>query len=199
MRLEHYLTEQYIVGPVLDNILSKINNECKPFLKELKGANKFLYRGTRPFDDDIEKKIVRTDRKPKLIEKELHNKLDEYTKKKFGWHMRTEGLFTTNNIRTAKNFSVDGNVVLVFPIGKFEYMYYSDVEYLYSLYDTYIIGNERDFNDITDEIDQYKTNKLHQYLADMYNKPSECVIHCKEYYIVNYEHEDNLRQLLGMK
>ena len=132
MRLIHYLNEEN------DNTIDVIKRECKPFLNEFGKCYKnrnFIYRGMkRGIPGKIELKVVRKDRRPKIIRKELHEYLSKISKELFGWDIRSEGAFTADSF-IASRF---GKVGIFIPIGIYKYVYVdltkSDI---YSLYDGY--------------------------------------------------------------
>lgn len=139
MRLNNYLNEvkDYILenGPPVWRILLK---DCKSFLKELEktklSPSRWVFRGTKRIRSDkgIEEIIPRRDRYPKDMPPELHNKYDEEFHRKFRWNPRSEGVFTTGKFSTAGTY---GQANLVFPIGKYRYIWSPEIDDLYSYSD----------------------------------------------------------------
>jgi hypothetical protein len=62
----------------------------------------------------------------------LHNKFDEEFANKFGWHARSEGVFTTTSRRTAATY---GRAYIFFPTGHYEYIWSDEVDDLYTTVD----------------------------------------------------------------
>jgi hypothetical protein len=154
MRLQQYLTESTeLTTKNWEKLKSAINKDCKPFIKEIKVAKNLLLRGVKPYAVPIvfTVKNVRKDRKPRLVDKELHKRIGKLSKKLFGWNIREEGVFTTISYSIARHW---GQPIIVFPIGKFKYVWSDNVEDLYYGYDTY--NTIYDYNDeyIKDFIEQ---------------------------------------------
>jgi len=186
MKFKHYLDEQIKDFSYIFNLIDK---DCKPFLKELKGTNKLLWRGSQSVPEEIERKRVRKDRKPRLLPWEIHKFLSDESKKFFGWDIRREGLFAVNNVFYARRW---GEPVIIFPIGQFKYVWIKNVDVLYSLYGKFEYGNieEKNKKRILDILKKdYKAHNLRNYIKSTTN--GECIINCNEYYMVNknYEHD----------
>lgn len=137
MKLEKYITESDSAiienGPRIWGILT---TECRPFLKEFQktglAGKKWLYRGsdkTIPSRSrGIKAFIPRTDRRPKDMSQELHQRFDEAFNSTFKWYPRSEGVFTTSKRQVAGNY---GKPYLFFPEGKYRYIWSDDVDDLY--------------------------------------------------------------------
>lgn len=176
MRLKAYLNESYTTT---EDVINMIKNNClRSYLVQTKG--RFLYRGMRTVRD-IEEVKPRTDRYPKDMPGDLHDKLDDLFKRKFRWKARSEGVFVTGNIREAREY---GTECIFFPIGKFEYIWSSRVDDLYSKLedekyleapeDIYI-GREDWFHKYGEESTsgQWKfRGKLYDRTADIYDDPN---------------------------
>lgn len=201
MKLQQYINEMVSIKK-WEELRDIIDKECQPFIKELKGCNTLLYRGVQNMPSFYDKKIPRTDRKPRLIQPDLHKKLGDLSKKKFGWNIREEGIFTTNNKSYTKQW---GKPSIVFPIGNFEYVYNNNVEDLYGLYDQWYTTS--DINDIKadkffksyiiPEINKYNTNDIKSYLKKPSKNQSECIIKCKSYFSINAEWDKTLIAWFG--
>jgi len=207
MRLQQYITESTeLTTKNWEKLKSAINKDCKPFIKEIKGANNLLLRGVN--SSDIPKvfkpKNVRKDRKPRMVGKKLHKRIGELSKKLYGWNIREEGVFTTISYDAARHW---GHPIIMFPIGKFKYVWSDDVEDLYHGYDTYnsMYNNEyqKDFIEqsnknvwksyIEPAVKGYHTTNLKQYLNSSTNNISECIINCDKYYMINFEWLETLK------
>jgi len=141
MKLEKYLTESdnAIVenGPRIWQILL---SECRPFLKEFKktglAGKRWIWRGSAKNipgkNRGIKAIIPRTDRRPKDMSRELHNKFDEDLHDVFGWYPRSEGVFTTGKRSVANSY---GKPYIFFPEGKYQYIWSPDIDDLYGTAD----------------------------------------------------------------
>ena len=205
MRLQQYITESTeLTTKNWEKLKSDINKDCKPFIKEIKGANNLLLRGVNQsvVPTVFTVKNVRKDRKPRMIDKELHKKIGELSKKLFGWNIREEGIFTTISYEAARHW---GHPIIMFPIGKFKYVWSDDVEDLYYGYDIYnpiydyfdddvVQSNEEVWEDtIEPAVKRYHTTNLKQYLNSSTNNISECIINCDKYYMINFEWLETLK------
>lgn len=118
MKFRQYITEEY-GSLAAKKIWNMIERDCKPFLKETRKGGGFLWRGAvGSGEEEIEKRTVRKDRRPRFIPEKLHEWLDKNLKDLFGWNPRSEGLFTAAH-DTARIF---GRARMVFPIGRFKYI-----------------------------------------------------------------------------
>jgi hypothetical protein len=128
MRLKGYLNEEVLV---VDEIVSKLIKDCKPYLKVLAKSNfrYMIYRGTKHTYGTISKVKPRNDRTPKDMHKELHNILDNGFKKKFGWKARSEGVFVNPSQEMLVEY---GLAYMFFPIGKFKFVWSPEIKDLYT-------------------------------------------------------------------
>ncbi len=195
MKFKQCITEM-ITTSKWDELKDILNKDCKSFIKNMKGAKNLLYRGVKAAPSFYDKKNTRSNRKPRLINKSLHDKLGMDAIKRFGWNTREEGIFTTNSILNAKRW---GKPSIVFPIGEFKYVWLKDVNKLYSAYDLWEIYEDlphmqQELWDYTikDSLDQYNTTNLNKYLSTKTFLTSECIIKCKSYYSINIEWNETL-------
>jgi hypothetical protein len=109
--------------------LPRISKECKPYIKEITKGGKFnpFYSG-RKYRGYMFKGRVRTDRKPRDMFPELHEDLDDVFQKKFGWPVRSSGMFVTGNIASSYEY---GHEYMIFPIGNFKYIWSPKINDLY--------------------------------------------------------------------
>ena len=128
MRLIHYLKEDIFDVMELKEFKKKIHAECKPFLNASKGYS--LYRGMYK-KPALGKLKVRKDRKPLDTPLDVHKEFDKIFTKIFGWPARSSGLLTTGDKTVAGSY---GNAYQVFPIGKFRFLWSSNVHDLYGRY-----------------------------------------------------------------
>lgn len=102
----------------IDKLLAK---NCSEFLhenKDLLDNKKFLYRGS----DDIKynncEVTPRSDRLPLSTPIKIHEFLDNYFEKRFGFKYRSGGLFTTLSHSTARSY--DNRVFCIFPVNGYK-------------------------------------------------------------------------------
>lgn len=196
--------QQYIKEDEQNMVLDMLKRDCQPYLKEMKGTTGFPVRYTsRPSIKYIEKLKTRKDRKPLDTPIEVHDYLDDLFKKYHGWKARSEGIFVWSH-----KISNPGNTYLVFPIGKYSYLYNKDIDDLYTTLDEEIFSLEVDMyipkykwvdyldnkevkEDLTKIVKNYKSKGLKS-LASETSKSSliEVMINCKEYYLVERRYED---------
>jgi hypothetical protein len=120
MRLQQYINEE---ESNIDKILSVLQKDCKPFLKEL--DSNFVWRGThRNINAIKELKSRLENRRPSDTDAEVHYHINELFKKKFKWYARN-GVFATGNYQIARDY---GKPFMFFPIGNFKYVWSPDIE-----------------------------------------------------------------------
>lgn len=128
----------------------KVEKDCRDFLRELKkgGNNTFLLRGIRNADADIFIKHSRSDRWPKDTGGEVHEAFDEAFKHLFGWKARSENsVFCSGRYNIVDSY---GDVCIIFPIGRFRYLWSDKITDLYSYTDEGNISTEPDDDTIED-------------------------------------------------
>ena len=187
--------QQYILGEdkKFQQISSMVQRDCKPFIKELKKSNSkkrpFFNRGTTSKTiDDFSKIKVRKDRKPRDTPLEVHNYLDNALKKKFGWKVRSEGVFATSQERTGY-----GTSYIFFPIGKYKYVFSTQILDLYGhlgggyMSDGYL-EISTNIEIINDAINTYKSSDMKEAMETMH----EIIFKCDEYYMINMKYQNVL-------
>ncbi len=107
-----------------------ISEDCSQICNEYKKAGEFLYRATKGFWKDFDKKIPRTDRKPLSTDPKLSEKFDEQFNKLFGWKPRKEGIFCQSDV-TDINIYGDEDFI-VFPKNGFKFLWSEHVEDLWA-------------------------------------------------------------------
>ena len=120
-----------------DKITEKLEDfilkNCQPYLRQNKTGLP-LYRGIggeHVDDDDLDDiliKKVRKNRQPKDTADYLHIIFDEAFKKRFGWGVRSQGLFATGCRESTKHY---GAAYIVFPIGDFSFVFSPEIGDLY--------------------------------------------------------------------
>jgi hypothetical protein len=137
MRLNRYLKEakydnEYIATKVIYPMLVK---NSKPFMIEFlknqrKSGFRWFWRGTDKQITEIGKVTARKNRKPKDTPQKTHELLDALFFKKFGWKVRSEGIFTNPQPGTVMPYGA--YAYAFFPIGKYRYVWSDRVEDLFS-------------------------------------------------------------------
>ena len=131
MKLFKYIREEKQAH--IEFVLNQLKENCAPWLKDPQ-ANGLLYRGTR--SPIINMKVVKArldDRMPKDMPKDIHDELNYWFRKKFGWNVRN-GVFASSNIGIAKNYHHEGDPYIFMPIGKYEYVWSPEVGDLFTDY-----------------------------------------------------------------
>lgn len=194
MKLQKYLTE-YISDKKdimdrnedkdLDNTLTLLERDCKKFINETGG---FLYRGTnRKMGDIIRKMEARSDRKPVDTSPRVHQFADKAFKKRFGWKVRSEGLFTAT--KPAMTTGYGANRYLVFPIGDYKYVWSKEVYDFFiiqsNIMSTYQLNPDTvKYEHIEEIVDMYHDKLLKYAWSDRQSR--EVILHCPNgYYYVN--------------
>ena len=131
MRLANYILneENISTGEELVKVLMR---DCAPFVSDLAIDNfaNFLYRGSQKSFSGIisNKNKPRKDRKPRDTPMELHLRFDKLFQRKFGWKVRSSGVFATPDIYSVEEYGI---FYLFFPIGKYRYVWSPEISDLY--------------------------------------------------------------------
>jgi len=173
-------------------IVKTIKWDCKPFLTQAKG--KILFRGLGYARDDFMKKTVRlSDRVPKDMPEEIHNKLNKFFVMKHGAPFRN-ALFLSGDNAQADEY---GSLYRIYPIGNFEFLWSPAVNDLFSSWEDYAYGwdaeygyPEENLRDFHNEIlkNNYTTNDL----AKAIGSGNEIMLRCKSYYAIDDTSFQNL-------
>lgn len=141
MRLDWAINEKLGIDAIDKNEAAEIARvlsvDCKYYLNEIK--SEFLsrdprwsmfYRGIREHkvNSNIESIQPRKDREPLDMPVAVHDDLDRLFKKKFGWFVRSEGVFVTPSPLNAYGY---GKACIFFPIGNYKYVWSPKIEDLY--------------------------------------------------------------------
>jgi len=131
VKLFKYLLEEKQAH--IEFVLNQLKENCAPWLKDPQ-ANGLLYRGTKsPIINMKVLKVRLDDRTPKDMPKDIHDELNYWFRKKFGWKVRN-GVFASSNIGIAKNYHHEGDPYIFMPIGKYEYVWSPEVGDLFTDY-----------------------------------------------------------------
>lgn len=97
-------------------------------------------------------------RRPLHTKEDLHNKLSELFKDKFGWNPRSEGAFAFSNETKANLF---GNTYLFFPTGEYDFVYNEDIIDLTNFLYNYKNKNKNHTHEfLKDIVNEYKDDNL---------------------------------------
>lgn len=216
---EQLIVEGHTAISTLDTVISKIKEDCKPFLKH----KQLLYRGMEHLGkDNFGYKSVRKDRKPKDSSVPMAEFLDKfYNKHKIP--LRSQSLFCL--ARDAVN--VHGYSYYIFPIGKFKFAWFDEILDLYdadpnsSIYisdddkDSFLkvlktgpsdpdkminmlIDTANDFSsalrvDVVTALESLRDSKPTRNKLPTNKSESEIIIDCKYYYFINVDEITNLQ------
>lgn len=211
MKFQNYLIED---NKSLAYYAKKIQAECKPFLKEIKGARGTLTRH-QTAQGPVFKKVTRKDRRPLDSPPDFHNLVDDWFNKNFGWKARSSGLFCWGT-----PFPLLASDWMVFPAGKFQYVWspkvtdlYGNVEIMFDIAKGERIranepepakgSSDKYMDRATDEAwEAFEKNLAPTYTnknlkkAVIYGK--EIMVNCKYSYLVKQELIQNVNELLGL-
>ena len=189
MRLQKYinnnLNESYMVKDWLE-VVDKLKQDCKPFIREKK-KGKWLYRGIKKSMPPVDIVKPRKNRKPRDMPEDLHDELDYKFKEEFGWKSRSEGVFCTSNMTDAGYY---GEPFIIYPIGKFKYVWSKQISDLYMYLKRNGIIQEVLYQTPTsnkleqiakDIVDLYQEHNL----DDAMDEESEVSILCDSYYALD--------------
>lgn len=200
MRFYNYINEENI-----NKVREDINKLCKPYIKNLKKMasrsdnDKFLFSGRKSSASDVIKGKVRQDRRPKDMPLEVHELLDKQFQKEFGIKARSNSLFCTLRVSTAKAYGVP---YYIFPIGNYTTIWSNEVndlfewikddigtsrrndfDHLHGAIDNWKhVNNKEEILDIIEDMNipaKYYTDK--SYIRMKRDSDNEIMLHCKEY------------------
>ena len=193
MRLKQYITEES-EGEII-KAAESIKRDCQPFLKSIGNdvKNYILFRGFSKKPGVLSKYKTTKDRIPVDVPKDLHKKLDQMFKERFGWKVRSEGTFASGDSFITGSY---GYSCLFFPIGNFKFVWSNRVwdmwdelkhrnllagkiggiEKAQSLYTPGLLPQEKMLEDIMNTFTNRDMRKA-------IKSKNEVTIKCKEYYL----------------
>lgn len=149
MRFKTFLNEADSI--TFEDMVGQLKRDCDPWLKLAdETATKFIYRGVGDHSQLVkpEKELVKYPvissswkdgvRRPRDTQVNVHEILNHYLKKWFGFPYREKALFAISSQSAAEGYTFNkgtkdyGNVCLVFPIGPVKFCYskkFSDVSW----------------------------------------------------------------------
>ena len=181
MRLQQYLTESQQTPEEIIDILHK---DCSDYFKYIRYGVK-SFRGSVSGPPVWAKKTPRKNREPLNTDKDTHKLLDNAFKKKFGWKVRSEGVFATAHFDQAEDY---GDPYYFFPSNGFKMVYSSDINdlYMYTGKKDHIIST---YGGMESYIDQRIIPSYKQGGPKDINKAlqtfNEVIFKCKFYYLVD--------------
>jgi len=219
-KFNEYLKETIEIKTQIGDMIQK---NCQPYLKEIEKNNiiKFLYRGTDESIPDIRKKTPRKNRKPRDTYQGLHDMMDDYFRKFYGWKARSEGVFVIGHRKPIRTNNY-GKPYIFVPIGKYEYLWNPNVEDLYAETDNETFlpfedwGLESDWNDQYgedgegtwvyngEEFDEYKAVwepdvSLEEFMKEKEDEHNEKMEEELEYIIKSYQNTKGMKSAINSK
>jgi hypothetical protein len=168
----HIISEAFKITPDFETILEILWKKCNPFLKDLLKPSwngDFLYSGRGEHKDVIMIKKVRDNRIPSDMNEELSEIFDDVFYDKFGFNARSNAIFCTGDYNEAMRY---GNVYLIFPVGKYKFIYSKTIKDLYT--ETVGIGDLDKETWVLNKLDDYKEEleeNLRRDWENTYNNP----------------------------
>lgn len=212
MRLERHLNESFTLDDV-DDIIMTIRRDCQPFLQEF-NMNFPVYRGThKDFEGSLLRVRSRTKRVPRDTPKHLHKLLDDILYRKFGWKARSEGVFVSKDRKSIGSY---GYPHMVFPKGKYKYVWSPEIKDLYRSIRTDVIAEIDELNrkgyttrdiradQVDDEFKQLLEILMRSYKDTGYERSTEpalkneAMFQTRDYYIVYFQDTRENEKFLKM-
>jgi hypothetical protein len=180
--------------------IDEVLKNCQNFIKVLKEGEKgcFLIRAVKDSEFQIKRyKSLLSKRVPRDMPKDYHKALNMHFTKIFGWPVRN-GVFSygvKSNITTLT--SKYGKVYLLFPCGKFKFVYDQDIHDLYGSLSEFDNDSDKRLKLFIDSIN-YTDKNLNKGMSKIiYNKESaEIIIKCRSYYLINIKYTKDLTSLI---
>lgn len=194
---------------------------CKPFLNDMGGFKEFLYRGmNKRVDTGIVELSTSKDRMPVDTKRKAHEKLDIFFKNRYGWKARSENVvFAFGSPTPARHYGIP---YLIFPIGKYEYLWSKQVFDLTNTFAAYAadwiirnmgaeylndthVQNLPNMKEYDTLIDEFSDELLSTYIKgksgdrgiyDAAKSGNEVMIHCDKYYLVDIKFQKHIQKEL---
>lgn len=175
--------------------LDKFKDDCEDFLNTIIPIRIPLFHGSKNYPDDWEIREPLRNRSPRDTPLQLHNRVNDYLEDKFGWSARSNGVFVTSSYIDAQSY-FRGGVCMIFPIGKWKYMWNYVSRDMTVTYDEFR-GGLSDTQPNADLLDIRQTAiddtfehikhgwRYNEGFKDALEKQHEIIIDCDEYYILN--------------
>ena len=185
-RLKKYIVEE---EGILTKYLPLIEKECQPYIKAIRGGKGLFARVTSE-KAAILKKRVRADRKPLDSPLKSHKWFDEQFNKKFGWKARSNVIFCYG--RPVNDVALYD--FLMFPVGKFKYVWSPYVTDLYNIANSQSDEQLYSYDDIL-ETYKYTDKNLKKAVVSS----NEIMVNCKEVYLVRGHFLPDIDEKLNLK
>lgn len=196
MRLQRHLNEMATELSIKE-VLDFAYKNCQPFLKQTVKKGKYaslMYSG-RSHNAKTFTRKVQQERQPLDTPPTVHKVLDLKFQKAFGVKARSQSIFCTGRSSLAALY---GHPFLIFPMGKFKYLYHPEIKDLYNhirftiMFDLDVSSIE-DFEVFEDRIDQLVKEYKNKDLVKGVESGNEIMVQCREYFAVSeiYAHSLN--------
>jgi hypothetical protein len=192
MKFQNYVVEEQ---KGLAYYIPKIQKECKPFLKQIKGAAGTLTRHQKAIGP-VFKKTTRKNRRPLDTPLKFHTLLDNWFKENFGWKARSSGLFCWGT-----PFPLLASGWMVFPAGNFKYVWSSKIKDLYQYFMMEIDKGDilTEYEDVFDDfIDKFANTYIDKNLKKAVVSRKEIMIDCNYSYLIRQELIEPVNEMLGL-
>ena len=188
---------EFIIEDISDaeKVVDLLDRNCRYYLGLVNGIENALwrhpmYRGVSHFrwgkNETIKKQSINQNRPPRDTAGNIHKLADQWFKERTGIPFRSASLFTSGDDNSAQTYSgSQGEVVIVCPIGKFDYCwspyYYDMTAAIDKHYSDEAVSEIETVNRVLD-IGDYVLNKR---LPEAIQSGHEIMIHCLEAYLIN--------------
>jgi len=162
---------------ITSEVIPILRKNCAPFLREIKGANGFIFTGREKKINVFSKESTKINRKPRgTLKVGIRSKFNKMFKENFGFDRQENTVFCTGDISQA---DVYGQPYIFFPISKYKYFWSPKIDDL-NVYFRYY-NEEDEIDEIIDKIFKTYTNKN---LKDAVQSKNEIIFQCNSYYLV---------------
>ena len=173
----------------------RIKADCKPYLNAVKDNP--IWRGMYTSGELILKKSVRMNRRPADTLQSDHDEIDDSFERVYGWKPRSQAIFVTGELDIASSY---GEPHMIFPRGKFRFIYSNDIRDLYAVVSGHSkfripTGQEKELDDFIKK--HYINGKSPNEFKKAISSKNEIMVGCKDYYAVSFNVSRNVRWSLG--
>lgn len=170
----------------MDSLLKIIEADCCEFVNQLKHCEEgsFLFRGYNKEIATFNEFTHNMDyRKPVNTPLEIHNKINQTFKNKFGWNIRNGAFCYGMNILKYEPFDLGyGTQYIFFPVGKFDFVYNPQHFDLYRYFST-IKNSKSSIDTLIFKNDSLANAMVSGNLDDGFS--NEICIRTEEYFLIN--------------
>ena len=123
MKFHLYLTESEEKDL---EMIKDFRKNTTQYFNEMGGVR--LWRATKRIPNGLTHYKSRKDRKPKDTPQEVHEYFDKEFKKKYGWKVRSEGVFTASDPNLAETFQpAGGDTNIFYAANGYKYVYSTEI------------------------------------------------------------------------